>query len=232
MTESLFYLHQPPADADTDLLNEGKHPTQQALSLDELTAHQVRIKLLREELKSLRSPQLSGPSDLYKRAIDSFEFQLTNAQKLVSAEISKDMVKGSPMHRLVQGDVGSGKTVLAALAAVRAHENKLQTALMAPTELLAEQHLATLETWLRPLGVDVCLLTSNVRGADRKRLIKRLSNGEIGLAVGTHALFQREVSFKNLGLVIIDEQHRFGVNQRLALRKKGAGENSSPHQVI
>lgn len=232
LTESLFYLHQPPADADTDLLNEGKHPTQQALSLDELTAHQVRIKLLREELKNLRSPQLSGPSDLYKRAIDSFEFQLTNAQKLVSAEISKDMVKGSPMHRLVQGDVGSGKTVLAALAAVHAHENELQTALMAPTELLAEQHLATLETWLRPLGVNVCLLTSNVRGADRKRLIKRISNGEIGLAIGTHALFQREVSFKNLGLVIIDEQHRFGVNQRLALRNKGAGENSSPHQVI
>ncbi|MDC2964147.1 ATP-dependent DNA helicase RecG [Gammaproteobacteria bacterium] len=232
LTESLFYLHQPPADADIDLLNEGEHATQKALSLDELTAHQVRIKLLREELRNLRSPQLSDPSSLYEKAIDSFDFQLTNAQKLVSREISTDMLKDFPMHRLVQGDVGSGKTVLAALAAVHAHENELQTALMAPTELLAEQHLATLETWLRPLGVNVCLLTSSVRGTERERLLKKIGNGEANLAVGTHALFQREVSFKNLGLVIIDEQHRFGVNQRLALRKKGAGKNSSPHQVI
>ena len=232
ITESLLYLHQPPADANTDLLNEGTHPAQKALSLDELTAHQVKIKLLREELKGLKAPKLSSPSNLYKKTINSFEFQLTNAQKMVSQEISKDMLNDFPMHRLVQGDVGSGKTVLAALAAVHAHENDLQTALMAPTELLAEQHLTTLETWLRPIGVTACLLTSNVRGDNRKRLIKKISNGQINLAIGTHALFQKEVSFKNLGLVIIDEQHRFGVNQRLALREKGAGKSSSPHQVI
>jgi len=142
------------------------------------------------------------------------------------------MLNDFPMHRLVQGDVGSGKTVLAALASVHAHENGLQTALMAPTELLAEQHLATLETWLRPIGVKICLLTANIRGVARKELMQKISEGKIDLAIGTHALFQKEVNFKNLGLVIIDEQHRFGVNQRLALRKKGASENSSPHQVI
>ena len=232
LTTCLQYLHQPPADAETDLLNEGKHPAQRRLSLDELTAHQVRIRLLREELKSLKAPKLSIPGKLYNKVIDEFGFQLTNAQKLVSAEISENMLNDFPMHRLVQGDVGSGKTVLAALASVHAHENGLQTALMAPTELLAEQHLATLETWLRPIGVKICLLSANVRGVARKELMQKINEGEIDLAIGTHALFQKEVGFKNLGLVIIDEQHRFGVNQRLALRKKGASENSSPHQII
>jgi len=232
LTTSIRYLHQPPADAETDLLNEGRHPAQKKLSLDELTAHQVRTRLLREELKTLKASKLSIPGKLYREVIDAFAFQLTNAQKRVSAEISEDMLKDFPMHRLVQGDVGSGKTVLAALAAVHAHENGLQTALMAPTELLAEQHFATLETWLRPIGVKVCLLTANVRGVARKELMQKITEGEIDLAIGTHALFQKEVNFKNLGLVIIDEQHRFGVNQRLALRKKGAKENSSPHQMI
>ena len=232
LAQAIRFLHNPPPDADIDQLMAGNHPAQQRLAFEELTAHQLSLRIVRAELQKLTAPALSRPASSYAAAGRAFGFELTRAQKRVSREVADDMAKGQPMLRLIQGDVGSGKTVVAALAAVHAQENGLQTALMAPTELLAEQHFLNLSNWLTPLGINTGWLTGRVTGKKRAEELERISRGDAAVVIGTHALFQKEVTFNRLGLVIIDEQHRFGVHQRLALREKGADDIGAPHQLV
>ena len=202
--------------------------TRRELALDELTAYQLVMReQTRQRLASMAPPLPRGPA-LGRQLMASLGFELTAAQRRVVGEVLTDLERPIPMLRLVQGDVGSGKTVIAAFAAIRAAENKCQTAIMAPTELLAEQHFVNFSRWLAPLGIAVTLLTSSVKGPTRKERLKELASGATGVAVGTHALFQSHVTFSRLALVIVDEQHRFGVHQRMALRDKGP----APHQLI
>lgn len=202
--------------------------TRRELALDELTAYQLIMReQTRKRLASMAIPLPRGPA-LGRRLLASLDFELTAAQRRVIGEVLTDLERPMPMLRLVQGDVGSGKTVIAAFAAIRAAENNCQTVIMAPTELLAEQHVANFKHWLEPLGITVTLLTSAVKGAIRKERLKELANGKVAVAVGTHALFQTQVVFDRLALAIVDEQHRFGVHQRMALRDKGG----APHQLI
>ncbi len=232
LVDAIRYLHQPPPDANTQTLLEGKHPAQHRLAFEELLAHQTSLRIVREELKKLTAPGLAPPGDLYSELGNSLGFDLTGAQSRVAKEVADDMMSASPSLRLVQGDVGSGKTVIAALAAIHAFENGLQSALMAPTELLAEQHFINLSAWLNPLGIKTAWLTGRVTGKKREQELAAIAMGDAGVVIGTHALFQKDVHFKELGLIIVDEQHRFGVHQRLALREKGVDGNASPHQLV
>lgn len=232
LNDAIRYLHRPPPDADTSQMLEGTHPAQSRVAFEELTAHQVSLRIVRAEIQKLTAPRLKAPAQKYEEARAAFGFKLTNAQARVSAEVAEDMMKPRPSLRLVQGDVGSGKTVIAALAATHTHENHLQTALMAPTELLAEQHFINVSSWLNPLGIKTAWLSGRVTGKKREEELARIAMGDASVVIGTHALFQKDVHFKSLGLVIVDEQHRFGVHQRLALREKGTDGNSSPHQLV
>ncbi len=232
LEQALQYLHRPPVDAPQALLMEGEHPAQKRLVFEELLAHQLSLRLLRQRKQQHRAPMLRGDGHLRTRLRGALPFRLTAAQDRVVDEIASDLAAGKPMLRLVQGDVGSGKTVVAALAALQAVEAGFQVALMAPTELLAEQHLQSLAGWLQPLGVRIGWLTGRHKGRRRSELLERLEAGEIDLLVGTHALFQEDVRFNALGLVVIDEQHRFGVHQRMALREKGERAGRVPHQLI
>jgi ATP-dependent DNA helicase RecG len=234
LREALEYVHRPPPDAKLDLLCAGNHPAQRRLAFEELLAHQLSLRLLRREIQ--RDPGWALPSassKLVARLLGSLPFQLTGAQRRAWNEVQQDLLRDSPMLRLVQGDVGCGKTVVAALAALRAVDAGFQAAVMAPTELLAEQHARNFATWLAPLNVELVLLTGK-RGASaaRTRALNDLSTGQTKIAIGTHALFQEGVQFQRLGLVIIDEQHRFGVHQRLLLREKGMASGRYPHQLI
>ena len=230
LTTAVKYLHRPPAGAPVALLAEGRHPAQLRLVFEELLAHQLSLRQLREQQKRLSAPRLPGNGSLVTRLLASLPFSLTGAQERATAEILADLKKSHPMMRLIQGDVGSGKTVVAALAALQAVESGCQVALMAPTELLAEQHLRSFRRWMEPLGCDVVWLTGRHKGQRRERRLGELQSGEAPMVVGTHALFSDDVSFRQLGLVIIDEQHRFGVHQRMALRRKAEGFH--PHQLI
>ena len=232
LAQAITYLHHPPPDTDVGLLMDGKHPAQTRLAFEELTAHQVSLRIVREQIQRLQAPTLDSPSSSYAKVKQSFGFTLTDAQQRVADEVTADLMKGQPSLRLIQGDVGSGKTVIAALASVHAFENNLQTALMAPTELLAEQHFINMSNWLEPLGIKTAWLSGRVTGKKRVKELSRIMTGEAAVIIGTHALFQKDVEFSNLGLVIIDEQHRFGVQQRLALREKGSAGNTSPHQLV
>ena len=232
INEALRFLHSPPPDADTSLLAEGMHPVQQRLAFEELVAHQVSLRIVRAEIQKLQAAKMRPPDKNYQALLSSFGFPLTGAQKKVAAEVVADFTKNQPSQRLIQGDVGSGKTVIAALAAAHAHENGLQTALMAPTELLVEQHFINVSGWLNPLGIKTAFLSNRVTGKNRAEELARIHMGDAAVVIGTHALFQKDVEFKNLGLVIIDEQHRFGVHQRLALREKGAAGGRCPHQLV
>ncbi len=229
---ALRYVHRPPPAADLELLNAGRHPAQQRLAFEELLAHQISLRLLREAADKDDAWPLPVRSDLVKRCLDALSFELTGAQQRTWGEIAADLERDRPMMRLVQGDVGSGKTVVAALAALRAVENEAQAAVMAPTELLAEQHARNFQGWLEPLGIRVGLLTGRHTGRVRRALEQDLASGAIQVAVGTHALFQDGVDFARLGLVIVDEQHRFGVHQRVRLREKGLAEGRYPHQLV
>ncbi|MBK5009154.1 ATP-dependent DNA helicase RecG [Pseudomonas sp. S60] len=228
---AIRYLHNPPADADLDELAEGHHWAQHRLAFEELLTHQLSQQRLRESLRSLRAPVLPKPSHLPAKYLANLGFQPTSAQQRVANEIAYDLSQHEPMLRLVQGDVGAGKTVVAALAALQALEAGYQVALMAPTEILAEQHYITFKRWLEPLGIEVAWLAGKLKGKARASALEQIANGA-PMVVGTHALFQEEVKFKNLALAIIDEQHRFGVQQRLALRKKGVAGTLCPHQLI
>ena len=232
ISAAVRYLHRPPPDAPQTQLLEGTHPAQTRLVFEELLAHQLSLRQLRQRRRQVSAPVLDGDRSLRKQLLASLPFSLTDAQKLAVEEIAGDLVQHRPMMRLLQGDVGSGKTVVAALAALQALEAGYQVALMAPTELLSEQHLRSFRDWLMPLGVDISWLTSRQKGKARTLILAGLDSGDAGLVVGTQALFQDDVVFRRLGLVIIDEQHRFGVHQRMALREKGGSRGALPHQLI
>ncbi|QXI47803.1 MULTISPECIES: ATP-dependent DNA helicase RecG [Pseudomonas] len=231
LDDAIRYLHNPPADADLDELAEGQHWAQHRLAFEELLTHQLSQQRLRESLRSLRAPVLPKAQRLQAQYLANLGFQPTGAQRRVANEIAYDLSQHEPMMRLVQGDVGAGKTVVAALAALQALEAGYQVALMAPTEILAEQHYITFKRWLEPLGIEVAWLAGKLKGKARASALEQIANGA-PMVVGTHALFQDEVKFKHLALAIIDEQHRFGVQQRLALRKKGVAGELCPHQLI
>lgn len=232
LTHALRYLHRPPADAARDQLLQGRHPAQRRLAFEELLAHQLSLRALRQRKQRVLAPALAGDGHLQRRFLEQLPFRLTRAQQRVGEEIAADLQRAHPMMRLVQGDVGSGKTVVSALAALQALEADHQVALMAPTELLAEQHLQSFRRWMEPLGLDVAWLTGRHKGKLREQVLAALAVGEARLVMGTHALFQQDVRFRALGLVIIDEQHRFGVHQRMALREKGEASGRVPHQLI
>ncbi len=225
-------LHRPPPDISLQLLSDKGHPAQRRLAFEELLAHQLSLRLLRARQRQHRAPVVAADTanGLAQRLLEGLPFHLTGAQARVAAQILRDLGNGHPMMRLVQGDVGCGKTVAAALAAAYLIQDGWQVALMAPTELLAEQHRNNFVEWFEPLGIAVGWLSGRHKGKRRAAILEALASGELPLVVGTHALFQEDVRFARLGLAIIDEQHRFGVHQRLALRNKG-GE-LTPHQLI
>ena len=231
LDQALRYLHRPPPDADLDELAEGRHWAQHRLAFEELLTHQLSMQRLRDSLRNQHAPALPKAQRLPAQYLANLGFAPTGAQQRVGAEIAYDLSQHEPMLRLVQGDVGAGKTVVAALAALQALEAGYQVALMAPTEILAEQHFITFQRWLAPLGLEVAWLAGKLKGKARAAALEQIAGGA-PMVVGTHALFQDEVHFKRLALVIIDEQHRFGVQQRLALRKKGVDGRLCPHQLI
>ncbi|QHH99033.1 ATP-dependent DNA helicase RecG [Acinetobacter dispersus] len=231
LKEALHYIHEPPTDANMLQLNQGSHPAQQRLIFEELVAHQISLLTRRAYIRQIAAPRFSSSKVLAKKLLEGLPFQMTNAQKRVSKEILQDLKQDQPMLRLVQGDVGAGKTLVAAVAACHALEADWQVALMAPTEILAEQHYLNFKRWFEPLGIQVAWLSGKQKGKARTQAEQQIKEGHAQLIVGTHALFQDTVGFSKLGLVIIDEQHRFGVDQRLALRNKGA-DQFTPHQLV
>ncbi|WP_430387606.1 ATP-dependent DNA helicase RecG [Dyella sp. 20L07] len=233
LREALLYVHRPPPDAHLGQLTTGRHPAQQRLAFEELLTQHLSLKRMRAAVRRRHAPSLAGTGELRERLLAALPFGLTGAQQRVTAEIANDIAQPKPMLRLVQGDVGSGKTIVAALAALAAVESGQQVALMAPTELLAEQHLHHFRHWLTPLGIEVAWLAGKVSGKARQQALQRVAAGA-PVVIGTHALMQEGVTFAQLGLMIVDEQHRFGVQQRLALRDKGADEGTGlvPHQLV
>jgi len=232
LRQAVLSMHRPARDADLAALAAGRHPAQRRLALEELLAHNLSLRRQRIALQQHRAPKLAGKGVLVAKLVAALPFTLTGAQQRVFKQIREDLKQPSPMLRLVQGDVGSGKTVVAAMAAMLAVEAGKQAALAAPTELLAEQHLANLRHWLEPLGIRVAWLAGKVTGKARTQVLADVASGAAQVVVGTHALMQEAVVFHDLALAIVDEQHRFGVHQRLALRDKGASGDSVPHQLI
>jgi ATP-dependent DNA helicase RecG len=232
LAEAIEYLHRPPPDADVDELLAGRHPCQQRLAFEELLAHYLSLRNLRALAEQEVATALPGDGKTVERFIATLPFRLTAAQQRVVDEILSDLSQPHPMMRLIQGDVGSGKTVVAAIACLRAILSNVQAAIMAPTELLAEQHWRSFNDWFRPLGIDVAWLSGSQRAAARRASQQAIADGSARLVVGTHALFQEGVEFHRLGLVVIDEQHRFGVHQRMALRDKGRGGAGQAHQLV
>jgi ATP-dependent DNA helicase RecG len=224
-------LHYPPADVDENALIERTHPAWVRMKFDELLAQQLSLKRAQRARRDKGAPTLRTVGKLSKSFLQALPFKLTGAQQRVVREISADLGEGFPMQRLLQGDVGSGKTVVAALAAAQAIDSGYQAALMAPTEILAEQHFRKIAAWMEPLGVKVAWLTGSLKKKDKAAAIELVESGEANLVIGTHALIQDTVNFARLGLVIVDEQHRFGVGQRLTLRNKG-GKGAVPHQLM
>lgn len=232
LKDALALLHRPPPSVSAEVLEKGEHPAQKRLIFEELLAHNLAMQQLRLGVKQQYAEPLTYKSDLKSRFLTSLPFEPTNAQKRVTEDIERDLAQPSPMMRLVQGDVGSGKTLVAALAALTAIDNGKQVALMAPTEILAEQHANNFANWLRPFGIEVGWLAGKVKGKARNAQLEAIKNGDVQMIIGTHALFQESVEFHDLALIIIDEQHRFGVHQRLTLREKGAKADHYPHQLI
>jgi ATP-dependent DNA helicase RecG len=232
LTEALDYVHQPPPGADVALLADGRHPAQERLAFEELLAHHLSLKRLRLRAQAEPAPAIAPRGEQLERLLAKLPFQLTGAQRRVLDEIRADLAQPHPMLRLVQGDVGSGKTVVAAAAAALAAEAGYQTAVMAPTELLAEQHLRNFRAFFEPLGVRVAGVSGKLDARTHEAALAELASGAAPVVVGTHALFEEEVAFARLGLVVVDEQHRFGVHQRMALREKGRRNGAAPHQLI
>jgi ATP-dependent DNA helicase RecG len=228
---ALRFVHAPTVGTDLAALSDGRHPARRRLALEELLAHHLSLRRQRVDLRQQGAPPLRASGRLGKALRTNLPFALTDAQERVLGEVLQDLGASEPMLRLVQGDVGSGKTVVAAMAGLHAVEAGAQVALMAPTELLAEQHYNTFRGWLEPLGVEVVWLAGKVKGRARAAALARIADGA-GVVVGTHALMQEGVAFAGLGLAIIDEQHRFGVHQRLALRDKGLVGSRIPHQLV
>jgi ATP-dependent DNA helicase RecG len=232
LLESLHYLHMPPLDASLLSLIEGTHPAKQRLAFEELLAHQLSLQKLKQDAKTSEAPHILFQEKIEQDFLATLPFTLTHAQEKVWQEIKADLKKSHPMMRLVQGDVGSGKTVVAALALLQTIVSGFQAVLMAPTEILARQHAATMETWFAPFGISISFLSGSLKAAPRKKALAEIASGKAQLIIGTHALFQKAVDFHELGLIVIDEQHRFGVAQRQALREKSGHPDRLPHQLI
>jgi len=233
LRDALLFLHHPAPQLSLAQLADHSHPAWQRLKFEELLAQQLSQAQAQRERALLKAPLLWGrPGGLHEKLLAALPFQLTRAQQRVAEEIAKDLARAQPMHRLLQGDVGSGKTVVAALAAAVTIDAGWQCALMAPTEILAEQHFRKLVHWLEPLGIGVAWLTGSRKGKARTQMVERVASGEAALVVGTHAVIQHDVRFAKLGLAIVDEQHRFGVAQRLALRRKLAEQGLEPHLLM
>ena len=229
--QAMLSLHRPVNRDDTRLIAEHRHPAQHRFIIEELSAHRLALMERRIEIRARKTPQIKSSDKLQKRLLKNLPFQLTGAQQRAVADLMQDFDSGKPMMRLLQGDVGSGKTIVAALACLPAIESGFQSALMAPTEILAQQHFQNLRQWLEPMGIStVCLLGAD-KGRKREAKLAKIIDGEAAVVVGTHALFQASVEFHSLGFIIIDEQHRFGVDQRLALQKKTI-DQAMPHQLI
>ncbi len=229
---ALLYVHQPPTDAALQQLADKEHPSQQRLAIDELLAHTLSLRRLRQLSRLQQAIVLNDGEALANQFLRQLPFDLTKAQQRVVKEIEHDLQQSYPMQRLVQGDVGSGKTVVAALALLKAVANGRQAAMMAPTEILAEQHRDNLQNWFEALGVNVVWLSGKQTAKQKREAAEKIFSGEADVVIGTHALFQEAVNFKNLAVVVIDEQHRFGVHQRFALRDKGVVGEQAPHQLI
>ncbi len=230
--DALLYLHRPPLDACIEQLENKTHPAQQRLIIEELIAQQISMMELKLAKKAHRSYSMQPDGKLTKQLLVALTFSLTNAQKRVSEEVLCDLKKSQPMMRLIQGDVGSGKTLVAALAALAVIESGYQVALMVPTELLAEQHCINFGKWFAPLNINVGMLLGKMKATEKRCQTENIQLGLSRMVVGTHALISNSVSFKNLALIIVDEQHRFGVEQRLSLREKGQQQDIYPHQLI
>ncbi|MFI9457706.1 ATP-dependent DNA helicase RecG [Acinetobacter sp. NPDC052428] len=231
LKQALEYIHHPPVNANMLQLAQGSHPAQQRLIFEELVAHQISLLTRRAFIQQVEAPSFVPSKTYAKQLLAGLAFEMTGAQKRVSREIAQDLKTNKPMLRLVQGDVGAGKTLVAGVAACHALEEGWQVALMAPTEILAEQHYLNFKRWFEPLGLNVAWLSGKQKGKARAAAEQVIRDGSAHLVIGTHALFQENVEFAKLGLVIIDEQHRFGVDQRLALRNKGL-DGMSPHQLV
>lgn len=232
LNQALHIIHRPDPSINLDAFDEGKHPAQQRLIMEELLAQNLSMLSVRSKGQQEDALPLATLTNLKQQLLAQLPFTPTNAQQRVVTEIEQDLAKPHPMMRLVQGDVGSGKTLVAALAAVQAIEHGYQVALMAPTELLAEQHAANFAHWFESMGITVGWLAGKLTGKAKEKELERIASGEAKMIVGTHALFQQNVEFHHLALVIIDEQHRFGVDQRLELREKGQKNGAYPHQLI
>ncbi|CBL45547.1 RecG-like helicases [gamma proteobacterium HdN1] len=232
LADALHYVHRPPTDANVYQLLNGSHPAQQRLALEEMLAHHLSLRKLRATIRHHPAPPMPASRELIRGLLQRLPFAPTGAQNRVFAEIEADLQQPAPMLRLVQGDVGSGKTLVAALAALQAIEAGYQVALMAPTEILAEQHYQNFCEWFEPLGLHTHWLTGKLSARQKRLVLEDTRTGHTHLLAGTHALFQDDVHYARLGLVIIDEQHRFGVHQRLALKQKGAVNGILPHQLI
>ena len=232
LQQALLYLHAPPRSARLDELSAGRHPAQRRLAFEELLAHHLALKLRKRALRTDPAPPLRDAAGLGRRFLEALPFALTRAQSRALAEAEQDLSGELPMLRLLQGDVGCGKTVIAAAAAARAAGSAAQAALMAPTELLAEQHWRSFRDWFAPLGETVALVSGSLPARTRRSALAAIAAGEIRVVVGTHALFQEGIEFAHLALVIVDEQHRFGVQQRLKLSEKGQQGGRLPHQLI
>lgn len=231
LADAIQFLHRPPPNAPVASIREWQHPAQLRLALEELVAHNLSLQMLRAQEKACLAVAMKSDQSIGGPFLAGLPFQPTAAQQRVIQEIAHDMRLSSPMLRLIQGDVGSGKTFVAAMACITAIEAGQQVALMAPTELLGEQHLQTFKQWLEPFNVRIAWLSGRIKGRARSAVLQEISDGAVGLVVGTHALFQEGVNFASLALVIVDEQHRFGVHQRLALTEKASGE-ALPHQLV
>jgi ATP-dependent DNA helicase RecG len=225
-------MHRPPREAELVELASGRHPAQRRLAFEELLAHHLSLKLIKRASKTNPAPALKDDKGLETRFVEALPFKLTNAQARALKDVNSDLIGQLPMVRLVQGDVGCGKTVVAAAAAARAAGSQMQAALMAPTELLAEQHWRNFQAWFEPLEMEVALLSGSQSAKKRRDTLERIALGKVHVVIGTHALFQEGVDFANLALVIVDEQHRFGVQQRLRLQEKGQKDGRVPHQLI
>jgi len=232
LAQALTIIHRPPPEASTSQFENGKHPAQIRLIKEELLAHNLSMLKLRQNSDVHQAVSLTVNQHLENTFLDSLPFSPTNAQARVVTEIKKDLIKEQPMMRLVQGDVGSGKTLVAALAALSAISQGYQVALMAPTEILAEQHAINFANWFNPLKITVGWLAGKTKAKARRLALEQIASGEMQMVIGTHALFQADVIFDKLVLIVIDEQHKFGVHQRLSLREKGVFDNNYPHQLI
>jgi len=232
LSDALLLLHRPPNDVDVTALEQGIHPAQQRLVFEELLAQNLSLLKIREQGQQVKAVALSSNNELESKFLSNLPFAPTKAQNRVVTEIKGDLQHAYPMMRLVQGDVGSGKTLVAAISALTAIAQGFQVALMAPTEILSEQHGINFTNWFNTLGISVAWLGGKTKGKERVTTLEKIASGEAQMIVGTHALFQDEVKFNNLVLIIIDEQHRFGVHQRLSLREKGKFGDCYPHQLV